>query len=252
MPSLIKLVLLSLVILVVTVTSVSADGKDEINNGNNGNIDIPGQQDSKDIRDINNNALAPEESIENTEGEIKDGLLTVSLNFKDSAKFGVQTSQICSDLSNIVIETKEGVTGILKVSGKIQNSTEAIENVISSCRFKLEGFDNDFIKSVKWTIGIRREDLLAKKIEIDNVGLMILEDGEWTKVNTKKTDDSNSEVVYYEAQTNSFYDGEIVLAESNNFWSNIFTVENIAYFVISLVGLLVLVAIGYLLLKKEE
>lgn len=249
MLNIIKLVLLSLVIFVVTISSVSADGKNEIDNGN---IDIPGQQDSKDVRDIGNDAKAPEENIEITEGEIKNGLLTVSLNFQDSTKFGVKTSEICSDLSNIVVETTEGVSGILKVSGKIQNSTENIKNVISSCRFKLEGFDNSLIESVKWTIGIKREDLIEKKISIDNVRMMILEDGDWNKVNTKKTDDSNSEVVYYEAQTDDFFDGEILLAESNGLFSEIFTVENISYFVISIVGLLVLVAIGYLLLKKEE
>lgn len=218
---------------------------------NNGNVDIPGQQDSVDVRELENNKTE-EEQIDELEGQIQNGLLNITLNYDEPAKFGIQTNEICQYLDNIVVETNSPFTGIIKVSGKLQNDTSEVDKLVGVCRFKLEGFDNSFVEKVKWTLTLNRQELEEREISKDSISMYISDQGSWDKVKTTKSDESNSEIIIYESETEDFKDGEIVIAQSKGIFSDILTVDNIAYFIVSVVGLLVLVAIGYLLLKKEE
>lgn len=233
--------------LVFCIQLVNADGKE---NGSDGNVDIPGWQDTRITPVSTPNII--DENIQNPDIKKDNGVLTVMLNSDEATKFGIKLDEVCKGISNIVIETNAGFTGVLKISAQ-KEDTEEIASTIGVCKFEMEGFDNTFIEKVRWSLSMTREELESKGIPVDNLALYIKEGDKWDKIDTKKTDDSNSKEVFYEAESPDLNQGLFAVAKANtNFLQGIFTPQNLAYLGLAIVGMLILVAIGYLLLRKDE
>jgi hypothetical protein len=248
MQKLYTLVISIALLALIGVNLVSADEYNEIID-REGRVNVPGQQISVSPLPAQAGTPMPQENIPQASGEIKDGVMTVALNFSEATKFAIKTEAVCGAVNNIIVETNKGFTGLLKVSKASQSDTESLDRKIGDCQFNLEGFDNSLIENINWTLKVARKDLETKDISLNNVKLIVTKEEEMNPVKTETTDNSNSEYVIYEAQTDNFEDGIVAVAESKN---NIFTAKNIAYVVFSVLGLLVLVAIGYLLLKRED
>lgn len=240
-----KVITIVLSVVLVAVASLNAVYADDYRGSEDseGRVNIPGSSISLTP------TPQPEENIAQANGEVKDGVLTVALNFSEATKFAIKTEEVCGAVNNIIVETNKGFTGLIKVSKADETKTNNVENKIGDCSFELEGFDNSFVENINWTLKIARKDLENMDISLKNVKLLISEEEKLEPVDTKTTDESNSEYVIYEATTDDFSDGVVAVAESKN---NLFSAQNIAYLVFSVLGLLVLVAIGYLLLKKED
>lgn len=190
-----------------------------------------------------------EDNVVNLDIELKDDGSYVYIKSETAGVYRINVGSECNVVKSITITTKAAVDGRVIIKNLDANGTNVeLKNAIGYCNFEVEGLNKDNVEKIDWKMKANREKLTETQVNKDNLKLMNFKDNKWNKVDTKR-EGGDSEFYFYTAQTQDFSDGKIALAEVND---GIFTKTNLLYCGASLIGLAVLLIIGYFLLGKRE
>lgn len=175
--------------------------------------------------------------------------LVVDLNFGDATEFRVVVSNECSVVEKVTLKTTEAVQGKLKIVGHDENPSENdLEKSLGFCEFELIDIDPEKVELISWKLIAEREDLSENDYDKDSLKLMVLEEGKWKSKDTNRVD-GDSDNFIYKADSDSFGEGTMAFASAKN---SFFSTRNVLYCIGSLVGLALLLIVGYSLIDKSE
>jgi hypothetical protein len=141
------------------------------------------------------------------------------------------------------------VNGTIVVNGYDENQTGTeLEESIGFCTFELIDITNEHFDSVVWKLKANRDKLVEMDFDRDDIGMLMLDGDKWDKVKTDRVD-GDSENFLYEAETDNFGEGEIALAKVDG---GIFTLRNILICLGTIFGLILLGAVVYALMNRED
>ncbi|MBD3363323.1 hypothetical protein GF362_06420 [Candidatus Dojkabacteria bacterium] len=235
----------------VNVTATEEDQEDmddEDEAGEEEGEDVEGEEEGEEGEEGEEDE--EEVSIPEVRGEVnEEEELVVDLDYAAGDEFKVVVSDVCEVVDKVTIKVAEDVDGQLVVTYTEDNPSDTeIEKNLGFCEFELLDIDEEVIESVNWKLMANRDELSEQDWDKDSMKLMLLKDGQWEAKDTERVD-GDSDNYIYEAESDDLGDGVATLASSK---SQLFTMKNGLYCLGSLVGLAVLLIIGYLLMGKSE